>query len=400
VTAPTLESALDRTLRMAAAKRERRGATGNATIVIPDVGAEEALALDGLLAVSRRRHVLPCAHLRLSLSELEAALQSCGLDPRREFERVLGRPLRDMPAQREARRALRTEFRVWLTSHEVVRARPELAMWCEEAARTGRIHADIAPVVERALRILSRLLGSGGPIQRTVLAAEVVDGDPHALDPGTSLHQLCVSMLAALSDVPVDAAPREVWAAWNVLVDPISSHVTALNLPLVGSGIAVEVARSAGASHVVLTYGQLSASDLTWPDGVPCFSCENPSVLIAAERALGPACPPLVCTGGWPSDAARVIFARVAEAGGQVRHHGDFDEAGVQILRDLERHYRAVSWRFDLAALNLALGESGQPGSPAPDLEAAVAQLASPIAEEMLLAGLISDLEGWPGWRA
>jgi uncharacterized protein (TIGR02679 family) len=389
-----LDPALDRALREASLKRERRGATGNATIVLDDVGPEEALALDSLLSVSRRRSVFPGARLRVSLSELETALASCGFEPREEYERVAGRPLRDLRAERARRRELRTEFREWLASQELVRARPELAAWCEEAIRTGRVHADIAALVERALGILERLSAASGSVQRTVLAAEMVGGDPHALDPGTPLHQLTVSMLAAITDLPPDAGPRDVWAAWNVVVDPISSHVAALNLPLAGAGVAVELARAAHGSHVILTYGQLAASELSWADGVSCFSCENPSVLIAAEQALGPVCPPLVCTGGWPSDAARLIFACVAGSGGQVRHHGDFDEAGLQILRDLEAHYGAAGWQFDLEALRALPGHLRQPGPhvEGPDRDTATAQPPSPIVEELLLGHLIADL--------
>lgn len=256
------------------------------------------------------------------------------------------------------------------------------------------MHADVASVVDRALQIVGRLLAGSGSVQRAVLAAEMVDGDPHALDPGTPLHLLTVSMLAALSGLPAEAGPREIWAVWNVLVDPLSSCVAALNLPLAGTGVAVELTHAACGSHVILTYGQLAASELTWPARVPCFSCENPSVIIAAEQALGPACPPLVCTGGWPSDAARLIFACVAASGAPLRHHGDFDEAGVQILRDLETRYGGSPWQFDVEALRGILERRDQPDPhvEGSDLETAVAQLPSPIAEELLLSRLIADL--------
>jgi hypothetical protein len=77
-----------------------------------------------------------------------------------------------------------------------------------------------------------------------------------------------------------------------------------------------------------------------------------------------------------------------------LRHHGDFDEAGVQILRDLETRYGAAPWQFDLKALHVTLDRLGRPEPPVEGsaLETAVAQLPSPIAEELLLGHLIADL--------
>jgi uncharacterized protein (TIGR02679 family) len=190
--------------------------------------------------------------------------------------------------------------------------------------------------------------------------------------------------------MPADSTPR-VWAAWNVLVDPISSNVAALNLPLIGNGPAAMIARAARGTHAVLTYGQLAASDLSWPPGVPCFSCENPSVLIAAEQRLGEACPPLVCTAGRPSDAVRLLFSTVRRAGVRLRHHGDSDEAGVQILRDLEHCYDAVPWRFDVPALHEALGARAS-APPPHTLEDGVRRLSCALAEETVIDDLIADL--------
>lgn len=125
-----------------------------------------------------------------------------------------------------------------------------------------------------------------------------------------------------------------------------------------------------------------------------CFSCENPSVLIAEQQALGQACPPLVCTGGRPSDAVRLLFSSVHRSGAQIRHHGDFDEAGVQILRDLEDRYGAVPWRFDVESLCGALHGLGRaPLHPRPaTLEGAVQKLATTLPEELVIDDLISDL--------
>jgi uncharacterized protein (TIGR02679 family) len=385
-----VDPALHRAILAARDKREQRGAVGDGRVVIPDLTAEEALALDGLLFTSRRKPVLPGATLRVALSQFEAALTACRIDPRTEYERIGGRPLRDLPAERAARHDRRSEFRTWLMSQPAVVSRRAVAEWFEQAMRQGRVHEGMRSLVARALQVLDALPAEE-TVQRTVLAARLLDGDPHALDVGTPLHGLTLSLLAAAAGVGSEAPAREVWAAWNVLVDPISSDVAALNLPLVGESPAAVIARATRGTHLVLTYGQLAAADLSWPAGVPCFSCENPSVLIAAEQRLGAACPPLVCTAGRPSDAVRRLFSIVCRAGVPVRHHGDFDEAGVQILRDLEQCYDAVPWRFDVPWLRDALGPRAP--TPVPEtLEEAVQRLSCGLAEEMVIEELIDDL--------
>jgi uncharacterized protein (TIGR02679 family) len=389
-----LDAALRRALLAARNKREQRGATGDGTVVLPPLEPDEALALDGLLSFSRRKPILAGRPLRIPLSQLEAALCACEIDPRSAYEAVGGRPVRDLPAERAAAGATRTEFRTWLAEHEVARSRPPVSAWLEEAADQGRIRADTRPMVERALRIVGAL-PAVEPVQRTVLAARLLDGDPHALDPGTSLHRLTVSLLAAAGGLADDAPGREVWAAWNVLVDPISSNVVTLNLPLLGEGRVAQLARATRGTHVVLTHGQLSAGELRWPARVECFSCENPSVLIAAEQALGAACPPMLCTGGRPSDAVRLLLSSLCAARARVRHHGDFDEAGVQILRDLEARYRVLPWRFDVASLREALTLAGVPVArlaPAATLEDVVGKLTSCLAEELVIEKLLDDL--------
>lgn len=134
------DAAVDRVILIAREKRERVGASRDGRIVIPSLTPEEALALDGLLSRSRRKPVLPGATLRVALSQLEAALLSCGINPRREYERVGGGPLRDLPADRAAQRERRSEFRSWVMSHPTVLSRPPVAEWFEQASRQGRVH--------------------------------------------------------------------------------------------------------------------------------------------------------------------------------------------------------------------------------------------------------------------
>jgi uncharacterized protein (TIGR02679 family) len=384
--------ALHRALIAARAKREERGAAGDGTVVTPPLEADEALALDGLL--SSRRPILPGRPLRVGLSRFEAALREYDIDPRAAYELVGAGPLRDRVAERAAAGRSRLDLESWLTTHPVLAARPPVAAWLDRAVAAGRVRAETRSLVAEALAVLGRL-PPAAPIQRTVLSAAVLGGDPHGLDPDTPLHRLTVSLLAAAAGLDEATTPaREVWAAFGVVVDPISSNVAVLNLPPCDGGLVAEMLRVAGGSHAVLTHGQLAASRLGWPAGLEVFSCENPSVLVAAEARLGPASAPLICTGGRPSDAVRLLLGSLSAAGAEIRHHGDFDAAGVQILRDLEARCGASPWRFDLASLGSVLARLGRPrpSARARTLEAAVDELGGGIAEELLIDELTRDL--------
>jgi uncharacterized protein (TIGR02679 family) len=390
-----LDPALDRVLRAGREKRERRGGTGDATVNVAALHDAEAFALDGLLAAvsPRKQTVLAGGSLHVKLSELEAALRAAGFDPRAEYERVGEAPLRDLRAERAGARHARESFREWLWSHEVVRTRPALVEWTHRALEQGRLHQAMRPVVDQALRTIEAL-PSPEPVQRTVLAARLLDGDPHALDPGTPLHGLVVSLLVAQAGLDATVGTREVWQRFGVIVDPVSSNVIALGLPLAGDGVAARLVGAAAGTHVILTHAQLSAGRVAWPAGVPCFSCENPSVLIAAEQALGGSCAPLICTGGHPSEAARLLLSAIAQAGGEVRHHGDFDEAGLTIFYDLQERYGAVPWRFDRDALHHTIARIGlvPDSTTARSLGELVASLPRALPEELVLEELLNDL--------
>jgi len=241
-------------------------------------------------------------------------------------------------------------------------ARPKIAAWLEAAADQGRLQPWSQPLIARALAIAGAL-PADPPCQRAVLAAEMLGGDPHALDVDRPLHTLIVALLTAEAELG-DASAREVWRTYGVIVDPLSSTVACLNLHPDGDGRLARLLRLMHGSHVVLTFGQLASEPLHWPRHMVCHSCENPSVLIAAERELGGRCPPLICTAGFPSDAVRALLSGLHKAGARLRHHGDGDAAGEQILDDLRSRYRAERW-----------------GMPVPG-----------VAEELVVNDLLADL--------
>lgn len=353
------DPALLRALTAARAKREEQGATGDGRVVVKALEPDEALALDGLLAP--RRPLLPGKDLSVPLSRFEAALIAAEIHPTAAYEQI-GGPLRDLPAQRAAARAKRSDFRSWLREHPVALARPKIAAWLEAAADQGRLQPSSQPLIARALAIAGAL-PAYPPCQRAVLAAEMLGGDPHALDVDRPLHTLIVALLTAEAELG-DASAREVWRTYGVIVDPLSSTVACLNLLPDGDGRLARLLALMHGSHVVLTFGQLASEPLHWPRQMVCHSCENPSVLIAAERELGGRCPPLICTAGFPSDAVRALLSGLHKAGARLRHHGDGDTAGEQILDDLRSRYRAERW-----------------GMPVPG-----------VAEELVINDLLADL--------
>jgi hypothetical protein len=117
-------------------------------------------------------------------------------------------------------------------------------------------------------------------------------------------------------------------------------------------------------------------------------------VLIAAEQGLGRDCPPLICTGGHPSDAVRLVLSSARDSGASIRHHGDYDSAGVQILRDLQARYGARPWRFDVPSLWAALRRLGRvvPDGPPTTLEDGVRTFDGGLPEELVLEELLEDL--------
>ena len=124
---------------------------------------------------------------------------------------------------------------------------------------------------------------------------------------------------------------------------------------------------------IVLTLAELRAEPPRL-SGEVLFVCENPSIVAAAANALGPGCPPLLCTSGWPNTAVAAILDAAEAAGMGVLVHADGDEAGAAIAARVLRRTRARPWR------------SVDPSAG--------------IHEEALLDDLLDDLgSGWVGQR-
>lgn len=231
-------------------------------------------------------------------------------------------------------------------------------------------------------------------------------GDPHALDDDRALTTLVLGAARALSGAPAGTGAqwrRDTWATVGLVRDELSSTVLTLGLaadPDTPGGRAL-TAWSAADEPAVLTLRQLTRTSgvSAGPTGI-VYVCENPSVIAAAADLGAARVHPLVCLEGQPSAAAVVLLRRLAEAGGRLRYHGDFDYGGIRIANALARHVDWTPWRFDAAAYRAAassrLGRElkGSPTTPGwdPALGAAMAALGRAIDEESVLDTLVSDL--------
>lgn len=347
------DPALERLWRAAHASRERRGAAGNARITVPMITAEEAFALDGLPWPGRARTVLAGAPFKTTLSRLEAAVAAAGGELDAILTDAVGTAPRDLPAESRAQRERRIVFGAWLADHPVVRAHPGVGDWAAHVRRVGYPGPADRALVATALEVLAGLPRSPA-VARSTLAAELLDGDAHALDPDRTLGRLATSLLswrAGNADRRLDPIQtRELWLDHGVEVDPLSCTVLSLGLTPCGETPLARALRALWGQAVVLTYGQLRGQRLGWPAGATIFTCENPVVVRVAELSLGTPCPPLICTGGWPNAAVLTLLDGLYAAGATIHHHGDEDQAGLKILEYLTERVRATPWRLKAPA--------------------------------------------------
>ena len=197
------------------------------------------------------------------------------------------------------------------------------------------------------------------PVERSALAAELLNGDAHALDDDRPVARLLMGQLAVragLTATPRAAAEvRVLWQRFGVLCDSASATVLALNLAPVPSTPLAQAIGLMHGQHVALTLGQLQRTALRFAGCAEAFLCENPTVLLRIESELGARSPALVCTGGWPNGAVCTLLDQLRCSSVVLRHHGDFDWAGLEIFAWLRRHYGVTPWRFDRPSYEAAV---------------------------------------------
>jgi len=389
---------LARILREAGARLERNGLRAAGRLPLADLREEEISSLSGLLG-PRWRPVLPGATSSVDLAALDAALRASS-----QFRGGLaatcaaraGAPLVDRRAARLV--AAERRERGWsaLRSHPALRRHPGLDAWLERERATGTVTrtvgADAFAVLRAALDIAAAL-PADPPQTLARFATSHCGGDPHALDRDRPLDGALRRALALLDG---EAQPgggaesrRARYDRWGLGCDELSSTVLCHGV------------WPGSPEPRVLTLRELRTVE-SLACGPVVFTCENPDVVAAAADALGPDCPPLVCTSGWPSTACLRLLRAAIVGGAAVSHHGDMDPEGLRILDRLISITNGRLWRMNPEEYRRHAGDgavvSGRRLVPAP-ADASLARLASAITdvgrivqEEQTVADLVGDL--------
>ena len=339
--------------------------------------------LSGLL----RRHLPPGGtRLTVRLEALDAALRAgpAELGLPEVVEQLTG-PLRNRPAEAAAATSEIAAARA------VVADQPGLALWIDSLAADGTLtrlqRDDGLHLVGTAAAVLAQLPADGVPL--SVLAVRTA-GSAKALDGGT-LPTLVLRALALAGGVATPTSAwgrRRLWDAHGVVMDPLSSQVLVLGL---GESTDGEPRR--------WTLRQLRRCGV--PAAPVLWVCENPAVVAVAADRLGAACPPLLCTEGQPSTAARAVV----DAAAQVRWHNDWDWPGVRMTASAIERHCASPWRMSAAAYEAAVAATDPTrlrplaGRPAPtpwEPELAEAMVAHGVTleEELVVDTLVADLRG------
>lgn len=242
-----------------------------------------------------------------------------------------------LPQPTAARRVAAETLWARAKEHPAIARHPTLVGWLDDERAAGRLPAEPATrarVLGEALDVLAVLPDEGTGLARV---ATGVLGYAHALNAGTvpaAVLRAAEWLAGEPATAPSSEMRRRLWASLGVATDMVSSTVLVLGVTLVGdSPLAVSLAAHAAAGVPMrVTLGQLvhhvERAELRGPRRV--WACENPSVVEAADR-LGARCGPLVCTEGRPSVAACRLLAGLTRAGTELRYHGDFDWAGLDI---------------------------------------------------------------------
>ncbi|MBE9372853.1 TIGR02679 family protein [Saccharopolyspora sp. HNM0983] len=163
-----------------------------------------------------------------------------------------------------------------------------------------------------------------------------------------------------------NAHRRAVWESVGVADDALSSVVLAAGIHPDGDSLPAVILRAcAGSGHAAaLTLGQLRDST-----DLPVFHpivwvVENSSVLSSALRRFGRACPPVVCTSGWPNSAGILLLRMLADSGAELHYHGDLDGEGIRIASYVMDKTGAHPWRMSTADYLREVGD--KPDGPDP----------------------------------
>jgi uncharacterized protein (TIGR02679 family) len=351
---PELGWVLDR-----ARRRMERGEPLDGTVTRSTATAAERDAVARLLG----RQLRVARGLSVSLGEVDALLRRAGVHD----DGLAGAVITLTGPVTVRADAASAEALAWAAAfvplEAAIAGRIEVAGWLAQLRSTGLVKRLAGGSPATGAELLAGLslvvdaLPCKQPESLAAFAARLL-GRAHALDDGAPLGTLALGAartLAGLAPPEPGESPsearREAWAAVGVLCDELSSVVLTLGLAgdSLASGGMLAAACIAG-EPVWLTLRQLVRTPPEWQGIESVLIVENPSVVALAADRLGARCPPLVSTHGQPRAAAMVLLRSLANAGVQLRHHGDFDWPGIAIGNLLHRRLPMEPWRFSAKA--------------------------------------------------
>lgn len=181
--------------------------------------------------------------------------------------------------------------------------------------------------------------------------------------------------------------------------DDLASRVLVLNLAAEGAGLGEWLTGAARfGTPCYVTLHQLTAHPLRIRPGT-VFACQHRAVLRRAAADLAAASAPVLCAEGRPSIAFWRLAEAIADGGGELQYHSDFDWAPIAVAGRLIDRYQGRPWRMSAAdylagagAARLALTGAPQPTPWDPGLAVAMRQAGLVVPEESVADQLIGDL--------
>ena len=390
-----------------AAAADRRGTPemtdGSLSVTAPADSSHRAAAA-GLLA----RIPQPGKTVRINLVDLTDKIRVRGdsLTPGAVAAHAVGRELSVRVAQRNARRS-----RAQSVSDALVESadrHPELAGMGTElfdhlrkSSWVARLdsHENPTQLISDAVDIAGSILRipDGEKVDRRML----VPHHPHALDEGTPLAGVVLSVLALSGKVASDRSvgTRALWAQAGVDCDNIVGGLAVVGIHPRGWALPV---------GAVCTLPPRELVSVEWPTGDGwVFVTENPSILAAAADTITaghPGAVRLICTVGNPSAVEISALSKLADSGWRVAVRADFDPSGLRTVGAiLNTASGAVPWRMgtaDYLASNpcVSLGKDPMPATPwDPRLAETITETGCSAYEEVLTEQLLADLRrGYP----
>ncbi len=383
---------------------ERFGIDRRGSVSMPVLSDAAALRLTSLLGMTLTS--------RLDLARLETALkaQGVGVDLDQALKElgvpasVRRREVRASAARRQAaRESLEAQVQAWPESWG-----REWVDWLFQSGQMVDQNVVTATLlVDTVRQILDRWqLCEGESMARNDMAVSLC-GSAHALDDGLLLERCVRRALWHALDKQVDYRDgRAVWIAATIMTDQVSAPVLTWQLPLDAQSALGRICVAATAAQVPihLSAYALSSQEIRFQAQAPVLLVENPRIVEAAAERKIQRC--VISTNGNPSTAVMKLVRAMLAAGIEVRHHNDFDVAGVGICRRLaeqggtpwrmgSRDYEEAVRNASNAGLELPVEKAICGATPwDPQLQILINKVKSVVHEELLLDSLLGNTHG------